>query len=292
MRKQISTVMHIDDLRPDNDLIHHYGDRFWVKMNGYDECKNLRDELVGALVRNDYEVVVSGKMPGRTYHCLGWESVVQLGREHPANKSIPWEAPVTHMIGSFRVNDALCRYSSDPARFETQSFGSDGRQYVMQGDGYLLRDGVPIIRVIDCQTIPVCLRVAGTASRDYSFTHEIPVKALSGDDMHKVNYAEFERMIRNILSVPNMYGSAKYNFNLVLGVRRWALLYAEAYKTPHLPMTESELATLGRIALLDGGAGEVERVLAMYRAIYSLNYDEPLPGLDQDSLNAIRASHA
>lgn len=282
MRNNINRTMYIDDLRPEgfNDLF-TYKHRIQVRINGYpiDEC---RDIMMRALVAGDFTIKVTGHHPGYPLICLGWE-------EKP-DSTIPWEEPVTQMIGSFRLNEILCRFSHDYPHVETQEFTLDGVPHVLQKDGYLLREGVPIMRVIRHDTIPVCLRLAGTASKNYSFTHEIPVRALSGDDMHKINCAEFERMIGNILSVPN--ANTTTQFNLVLGVRRWAKDYADVYRFTHLPMTEAETLVLAKEALLNGGAQVSEAILRRYRELYELHADEPLPGFDQDDLNTISASQA
>ena len=282
MRNSINTTVYIDDFRPEAfNIFGGYKDRLLVKLNGY-QNDGCRDLLTKALVDGDYTIRVSGRQPGHPIICLGWE-------QKWGGISIAWEEPVTEMIGSFRLNEILCRYAHDTPHFKTEEFLLDGVPHVMRSDGYLLCDGKPILRVMDNNPIPTCLRLAGTASKNYSFTHEIPVRALTGPDMHEINYKDFERMIGNTISIPGM--NLKAQFNLVLGIRRWAKKYADLYYIPHLPMTEVEVSKLASHALFEGGA-DVEYINRMYREVFGLNHDEPLPGLDQDSLNAVSKSQA
>ena len=212
MRNIIDATMYIEDLRPEGfNRFFTYKDRIQVRVNGYasDECGDI---LTKALVDGDYTVKVAGRQPGFILFPLGWEN--------KPDSTIPWEEPVTEMIGSFRLNEILCCFSNDHPHVETQEFTLDGVPHVMQKDGYLLREGVPIMRVIRNDPIPVCLRLAGTASKNYSFTHEIPVRALSGDDMHKINYAEFGRMIGNILSVHDSVQPCAWGQAMGKGLRR------------------------------------------------------------------------
>lgn len=282
MRKSVNITAYIDDLNPDPlQILHQYKDRILVKLNGY-VSSEVRDIVTDALVSGDYTIRVSGRRPGHPVKCLGWESVPG-GVAH-------WEQPVTEMIGSFKLNEILCRYAHEGRLFKTEEFTLNGVPHTMQAGGYVLREGVPILRVIDDMPVPTCLRLAGTASENYSFTNEIPVRALSGEDMHDVNYKAFGDMILNTLAIPNM--NIRAQFNLVLGIRRWAFDYSNIYRIPHLPMTEGEMSVLAKTALFDGGSIETQHILRMYRGLYGLSEGDHLPGLDQDDLNAISASQA
>ena len=207
---------------------------------------------------------------------------------------------MVEILGSFRINDVIRKYARLKEWGTPPTAGADGlfppetvlvngKLYVMRGDGYLMSDGKPILRVITSAPIPTCLRLVGTAQGCYSFTHEIPVRALDGSDMHEINYQEFGRMIRNVVSVPWL--NMRTKFNLVIGIRRWAREYAQVYGIEDLKMTEAEVSKLASNALFGGGV-DVEHITRMYREIYNLNQDEPLPGLDQDSLNAVSKSQA
>ena len=280
MRNHINATFYIEDLRPTPpEIMWRYKDRFLVKLNGYAEPQ-FWDIMMKALVEGDYTVKVAGRLPGHHLVCLGWES--RWGQSR-----IAWEEPVTEMIGSFRLNEILCRYAHDAPHFKTEAFDLDGVPHVMQSDGYLLRGGEPILRVMNNDPIPICLRLAGTAHENYSFTHEIPVRALSGDNMHRINYLDFERMIRNTLAIPGM--NIRAQFNLVLGIRRWAHQYALLYSIPHLAMTDPESLLLAKAVLLDGGQSDVYHITSKYRELYD---DYHLPGLDQDILNEVNTSQA
>lgn len=268
MRNEINMTVYIEDFRPSSfNIFGRYKDRILVKLNGY-AGDALRDIMTKALTDGDYTIRVSGRQPGHQVIPLGWE-------ERWGGIKIAWEEPVTEMIGSFRLNEIICRYAHDTPNFKTEAFSLGGVPHVMQSDGYLLRNGAPILRVMNSNPIPTCLRLAGTASENYSFTHEIPVKALTGDKMHEMNYKEFERMIFNTLAIPGM--NIRAQFNLVLGIRRWAVEYAGLYNIPHLPLTDHEVTKLSSHALLEGGA-EIDYIDRMYREVYKLNDDQKMLG--------------
>lgn len=268
MRNEINMTVYIEDFRPSSfNIFGRYKDRILVKLNGY-AGDALRDIMTKALTDGDYTIRVSGRQPGHQVIPLGWE-------ERWGGIKIAWEEPVTEMIGSFRLNEIICRYAHDTPNFKTEAFSLGGVPHVMQSDGYLLRNGAPILRVMNNNPIPTCLRLAGTASENYSFTHEIPVKALTGDKMHEMNYKEFERMIFNTLAIPGM--NIRAQFNLVLGIRRWAVEYAGLYNIPHLPLTDHEVTKLSSHALLEGGT-EIDYIDRMYREVYKLNDDQKMLG--------------
>lgn len=264
-----------------NELTHHVWAHSMLELI---ELMKVRGSYSLALIHDMKLAVQSGN--GEE---LGYEPV-----DYWKGKHIKLMEIKKVMTGSFRVHDAVTKYLSGDntiGRFE-----SSGHSYVMEADGTLRRDGEIILRAIRSDGPPMVLRVAGTAKDDYSFTLEIPVKMIDGDDMHKINYEYFSEMIESTISSPAFRASDhKTNkFRQIIGVRYWAERYAKHFNLPDLPITTLEMAELARMALLEGDSTELYRIRGMYSQLYDLPKGGSIQdiGLIQSDLNSVSTSQA